>query len=153
MSELVWQCQSFDELSGAQVYEILRLRTEVFIVEQNCVFQDPDGSDPQALHLGAWQAGRLMAYARLFGPGVKAAAPSFGRVITAPQARGMKLGHELVRQALAVCAREWPGQGVTIFAQSHLQRYYGHHGFVAVGAEFIEDDIAHQEMRLTGAKA
>ena len=74
MSELIWNCQAFASLSGAQVYEILRLRSEVFVVEQQCIFQDPDGADDTAWHLGAWQAGGLMAYARLLGPGIKAAA-------------------------------------------------------------------------------
>ncbi|MBB5203696.1 ElaA protein [Inhella inkyongensis] len=146
MSELIWDCQAFASLSGAQVYEILRLRSEVFVVEQQCIFQDPDGADDRAWHLGAWQAGGLMAYARLLGPGIKAARPSFGRVITAPAARGQGLGHELVRRALSECERHWPGQGVTIFAQAHLQNYYGAHGFVPVGAPFMEDDILHMEM-------
>lgn len=147
MSALIWQCQPFEELTAAQVYEMLRLRSEVFVVEQRCLFQDIDGTDAQAWHLGAWQAGRLMAYARLFGRGIKAAQPSFGRVITAPAARGQGLGHELARQAVAACERLWPGQGITIFAQSHLQAYYGAHGFEPVGPEFMEDDILHQEMQ------
>ncbi len=147
MSELTWACRPFAELSGAELYEILRLRCEVFVVEQRCLYLDVDGADPQALHLMAWQAGRLQAYARLFAPGLKTADVCFGRVLTAPAARGTGLGHELVRRLLAECERHWPGQGITIFAQSHLQRYYGAHGFEPVGAEFMEDDIPHQEMQ------
>jgi ElaA protein len=146
MTTLTWACQPFDALSPAHLYAVLRLRSEVFVMEQQCIFLDADGLDADALHLGAWQQGQLMAYARLLPPGVKAAGPVISRVITAPAARGTGLGHQLNQQALAHIARTWPGQGVTLFAQAHLQPFYARAGFVGVGAEFIEDGIPHREM-------
>ena len=146
-----WQCSDFDALTPRQLYELLRLRAEVFIVEQACVFQDIDGLDPGAHHLLAWEGEQLRACARLLAPGVKAPAPVISRVITAPAARGTGLGHELAAQAVAHCERLWPGQGITLFAQAHLQGYYGRAGFVGVGEEFIEDGIPHREMHRKAA--
>ena len=117
-TSLDWQCQPFAQLKPAQLYSILRLRAEVFVIEQQCIYLDPDGLDAQALHLGAWSDGQLMAYARLLPPGARAPEPVIGRVITAPAARGTGLGHQLncqprlVGQATAAQARRatesWP---------------------------------------------
>lgn len=148
---MTWHCLSFAELSTHQLYELLRLRSDVFVVEQACVFPDVDGLDFAAQHLMAWEGEQLLAYARLLAPGVKAAAPVISRVVIAPAARGHGLGHELAAQAIAHCERLWPGQGITLFAQSHLQRYYGRAGFVGVGDEFIEDGIPHREMHRKAA--
>jgi ElaA protein len=146
-----WLCLPFAQLAPLQLYELLRLRAEVFVVEQACVFQDIDGLDIDAQHLMAWDGGRLLAYARLLAPGVKAAPPVISRVITAPAARGTGLGHALAEHAVAHCQRLWPGQGITLFAQAHLQAYYGRAGFVGVGDEFIEDGIPHREMHRKAA--
>jgi ElaA protein len=140
-----WQCLGFEELSRQQLYALLRLRSQVFVVEQACVFEEPDGLDEAAWHLLA-EDGALLGYARLLAPGVKAQAPAISRVVTAPGARGSGLGRELLARAVAQCEHRWPGQGITLFAQSHLQRYYGRAGFVGVGAEFMEDGIPHLEM-------
>lgn len=142
-----WLCLPFDHLLPRQLYAILRLRSEVFVVEQACAFQDIDGLDVEAQHLTAWDAGQhLLAYARLLGPGVKAAQPVISRVITAPVVRGSGLGHELAGQAVAHCQRLWPAQGITLFAQAHLQAYYARAGFAGVGEVFDEDGIPHREM-------
>jgi ElaA protein len=151
MTPVDWACEAFDDLTPTRLYAILQLRAQVFVIEQQCIYLDPDGLDQQALHLGAWQDERLIAYARLLAPGVKAPAPVISRVITAPEARATGLGHQLNQQAVAhVCAR-WPSLGITLFAQAHLQAFYARAGFIGVGEEFIEDGIPHREMhRPTG---
>jgi ElaA protein len=150
---LSWSCKSFEQLAVAELYACLRLRAEVFVIEQQCLFPDLDGLDQQALHLMAWDGRvvgqmQLAAYARLLPPGLKATAPVISRVVNAPKFRGQGIGHELNRQALQHCERLWPGQGITLFAQAHLQHFYARAGFAPVGEPFDEDGILHQEMRI-----
>ena len=149
---MVWRFQAFDALTVAELYAVLRLRSEVFVVEQNCVFLDMDNSDAQAMHLmghtgemGEAQ-GELLAYARCFGPGVKYAEASIGRVITAPQARAGGLGHVLMREAVRALQAHWGPQPIRIGAQARLQAFYEQHGFVREGEPYIEDGIPHIEM-------
>ncbi len=141
-----WHCEDFDALGVQRLYALLRLRAEVFVVEQRCFYVDADGLDPQCLHLSGWQAGVPLTYARLVPPGLKAVAPCIGRVLTAPAARACGLGHELVSRSLAACATHWPGQGITLYAQAHLRNFYERHGFAAVGDVFDEDGIPHLRM-------
>lgn len=149
---MVWRFQAFDALTVAELYAVLRLRSEVFVVEQNCVFLDMDNSDAQAMHLmgQAGNAGEtqceLVAYARCFGPGVKYVEASIGRVITAPQARAGGLGHVLVREAVRAVQAHWGPQPIRIGAQARLQAFYEQHGFVRDGEPYIEDGIPHIEM-------
>jgi ElaA protein len=142
-----WRCVSFGALSVADLYAVLQLRSAVFVVEQACVFQDMDGLDPVCHHLlGQGADGTLLAYARLV-PGAHAfAQASVGRVVTAPAARGLELGHALVARACAELAALWGPQPIRIGAQAHLQAFYARHGFVAEGPGYIEDGIAHVEM-------
>jgi len=143
-----WTCVPFGELQPQQLYDALALRSEVFVVEQNCVFHDMDGIDPHGWHLlGVDDAGRLAAYARLLPPGVKAPEVVIGRVITAPFARGGGLGHTLMREAGEQCQRLWPGLPVTLHAQARLERFYQGHGYATVSEPYIEDGIPHIEMR------
>ncbi|NCT81597.1 MAG: GNAT family N-acetyltransferase [Comamonadaceae bacterium] len=143
-----WACVPFDGLGVGQLYDLLALRSAVFVVEQHCVFLDIDGLDRQTWHLlGCDDDGRLQAYARLIPPGVKAADALIGRVVTAPAARGGGTGRALMTEALARCAQLWPGHAITLHAQAHLERFYAGFGFVPVGAPYMEDGIAHQEMR------
>jgi ElaA protein len=143
-----WTCLRFDELSARQLHDVLALRSEVFVIEQNCVFLDIDGLDPLTLHLlGAGDDGALQAYARLIPPGVKAPDALIGRVVTAPAARGGGTGRVLMAEAVAQCERLWPGHAITLHAQAHLARFYGSFGFAAVGDQYIEDGIPHIEMR------
>lgn len=145
-----WICKPHAELSTAELYAILRLRSEVFVVEQNCVFLDMDGKDLQGQteHLMAWRDGALLAYCRLLEPALNNGHAVIGRVITAQAARGTGLGHELMRRAKAETQRIWPGQPVYLGAQARLRGYYGGHGFVPVTEEYIEDGIAHVGMLL-----
>ncbi|MSR12735.1 MAG: GNAT family N-acetyltransferase [Gammaproteobacteria bacterium] len=146
MTAIKWTCQAFEQLQPAQLYSILRLRTEVFVIEQDCVYQDMDNFDSQALHLCGSQDSILTCYARLFAPGVKYPGASIGRVVTAPQARGTGLGRELMWQALEQCHRAWPGAAITISAQHHLERFYNSVDFKTVSAPYLEDGIPHVEM-------
>jgi ElaA protein len=146
MSGLQWRCLTFEQLSTQDLYAVLQLRSEVFVVEQNCVFQDMDGSDAQALHLLGEQGGALVAYARCFGPGIKYSEASIGRVITRGSLRGTGAGHVLMREALRVCHSHWPSAPVRIGAQARLQDFYREHGFEPASGLYLEDGIDHIEM-------
>lgn len=141
-----WKLSTFDALSGAELYELLQLRAEVFVVEQHCVFQDLDGFDAQALHLMGTSAGQLLAYARCLPAGSKFAEVSIGRVVTRRGVRGSGLGHALLRQALSSVRTLWGVQAIRIGAQAQLKEFYAGHGFVDVGKPYIEDGIDHLEM-------
>lgn len=143
---LHWQACPFDALGPGQLHDILQLRSAVFVVEQRCLFQDIDGLDPRAWHLGAWRDGRLLASARCFAAGVSFAEASIGRVVTAPQARGGGLGHALVRRAIALVEAQFGPQPIRIGAQAHLAGFYAAHGFVDIGRPYVEDGIDHLEM-------
>lgn len=147
-----WKLATFDSLTVPELYALLRLRTEVFVVEQHCVFQDMDGADDQAVHLLGTQrttgqeGDPLVAYARLFPAGVKFAEASIGRVVTSSAVRGQGLGHTLIDRALSSVHTLWGPQPVRIGAQTRLQAYYSQHGFVDMGLPYVEDGIDHLEM-------
>jgi ElaA protein len=143
---LAWKLSTLDALNVPELYAMLQLRSEVFVVEQNCVFQDMDGADDQAMHLLGTQSGELVAYARLFPAGIKSAEASIGRVVTRMNARGTGLGHVLIQQAIAAVHAQWGKQPIRIGAQTRLKAYYMQHGFVDVGVPYIEDGIDHLEM-------
>ncbi len=129
-----------------ELYAITTLRERVFVVEQNCVYLDADGIDPQCRHLWAEDPMRVIhAYCRLVPAGVKYAEASIGRVITAPEARGSGLGKELMRRALAALGNV----PVKIGAQAHLEKFYGELGFVRTSEPYDEDGIPHLEMLRT----
>jgi len=135
------------DLDPLTLYRILALRSEVFVVEQDCVYLDPDGLDRGSWHLlGRDDAGRLAAYVRVVDPGLKFEEPSIGRVVAAPEVRGTGIGRMLMAEALRRCEVEWPGRAIRIGAQAHLERFYGSLGFVTVGAPYDEDGIPHVEM-------
>ncbi len=141
-----WNCYHFDELSTRQLYQIIGLRIEVFALEQNCVYQDLDNLDQQAWHLGCWQDGMLVAYLRLLGPGVKYVEPAIGRVITKASHRGLGLGRELMDVGIVATEKRFPGAGIRLSAQKHLEEFYSSLGFIAVGDIYFEDQIPHIEM-------
>jgi len=145
---LIWRFAHFDQLTPRQVHDLYRLRVEVFVLEQNCPFQDVDGADPSCWHLlGARSEGAdLLAYCRLVPAGVKFAEPSIGRVITALSERRTGLGKVLMREAVARAEALWPGQAIRIGAQAHLERFYNEFGFEKASEPYMEDGIAHIEM-------
>jgi ElaA protein len=132
------------------LFAYLRLRSDVFVVEQGCVYPDMDDHDLAAWHLtGTDGSGRLLAVGRLLPPGEKYAEPSLGRVIVTRAARGTGAGHLLVDEALRKAAAEYPGYGHRIQAQAYLERFYGSHGFEPEGEVYLEDGIPHIDMTLT----
>jgi ElaA protein len=144
-----WVCKHHSDLGKEQLYAILQLRAEVFVVEQKCVYQDIDGQDLEGdtCHLMAWDGDRLVAYLRLLDPELQGGDVVIGRVIIAPLARGTGLGHELMAQALKQAEKYWPDMPIYLSAQAHLQGYYGRYGFEVAGEEFVEDGIPHIGMR------
>ena len=143
---LTWTAGSFRELDIDALYDILALRCKVFIVEQG-PYQDPDGLDQHSWHLqGRDGQGALLAYLRVVEPGLKFDEPSIGRVVVDGSLRGSGAGDELVRRGVEHCVSTWPGRGIRISAQAHLQRFYGRQGFITVGDEYLEDEIPHVEM-------
>ncbi len=144
--QLVWRCLPFDSLPPRTLYELLRLRTQVFVIEQQCLFQDMDGADPDCQHLLGERDGRLLAYARLVPAGLKYTEASIGRVVNDPTTRGTGMGHALMREAVAQLQALWGRQPIRIGAQAHLQGFYRQHGFEPAGPIYIEDGIDHIEM-------
>jgi ElaA protein len=142
-----WHWSRFDTLGVDNLYDLLTLRSRVFVVEQHCVFLDMDGADQRSWHLlGRDSAGKLQAYLRMVDAGVKYPELSMGRVITSLDSRATGLGRRLVAEAMRWLHAEQPGQAVRISAQAHLQRFYAGFGFQPVGEPYMEDDIPHVEM-------
>lgn len=141
-----WTWCRFAELGVDNLYDLLALRCQAFIVEQ-VPYLDPDGLDRSAWHLlGRDGQGVLLAYLRVVDPGAKYAEPSIGRVVVAAAARGQALGRRLMAEGLARTSQVWPGRAIRIGAQAHLARFYGSLGFVPVAEPYDEDGIPHLEM-------
>jgi ElaA protein len=146
-----WRCLPFAALSADTLYRLLRLRSEVFVVEQACVFQDMDGLDAACMHLlgevvAADGSVNLQASTRLVPAGVGFEEASIGRVVTAPSARGGGIGHTLMAESVRQLIALWGPQPIRIGAQAHLERFYHRHGFVSDNKPYIEDGIPHIEM-------
>jgi ElaA protein len=142
-----WKWYAWTELSPDVLYAFLRLRSGIFVVEQNCVFPDMDGRDPACDHLCGWGAtGELIAYLRLVPPGVRTPEVSLGRVVVDPSARGRGIGRAVMQQGLERCAARYPGMPVKVSAQQHLEKMYARLGFRTVGTPYLEDGIAHVDM-------
>lgn len=142
-----FKIKPFKTLSLVELYQILQLRSEVFVVEQNCVYQDIDGKDEKALHVLGMYEGVLVAYARLFQPGDYFEQASIGRVIVNPAYRDKKWGHDLMTAAIQSIAEHYGETNITISAQLYLKRFYESHGFVQTSDMYLEDDIPHIEMK------
>ena len=151
-SEIVWTCSRFDELSTEDLYRVLQLRAEIFIVEQDCAYQDVDGYDHEALHVMGQLSGtdetQLVSYSRLLPPGAKYEGASIGRVITKKSVRGEGVGKVLMLNSLACCKEHWPGKVITILAQAYLQKFYIELGFETKSEPYEEDGIPHIRMQL-----
>ena len=152
-TRLVWQLKSFDDLSNEELYGLLALRSEVFVVEQACAYPDLDGKDQQSLHLMAWRDDALLAYARLLPPGLSYDTASIGRIVTCRAARSTGLGRLLLRRALTAVAEVFGQGAITISAQAHLEKFYGEFGFGRQGAPYLEDGIPHIKMISLGLPA
>jgi len=145
---VTWTWLPFDRLTTRQLYDVLRLRQRVFVVEQNCPFLEADGVDLKCWHgLGTDDAGTLLATARIVPPGLKTPEPAIGRVVTAPEARRTGLGRELMQEAIAQTRRLYPGQPIYLGGQRYLERFYRSLGFEPFGEPYEEDGIPHLHMR------
>lgn len=145
--ELQLKIKRFNELSAEDIYQILRLRSEVFVVEQNCVYQDIDNKDQKALHLIGVYDEKTVAYSRLFKPGDYFENASIGRVVIDQQFRDKKWGHILMQTAIEGIESHFGETKITISAQEYLQQFYETNGFVKRGESYLEDGIPHIEMR------
>ncbi len=141
-----WLWSRMPELGVDNLYDALALRCKVFILEQG-PYLDPDGIDRDSWHLlGRDPAGTLQAYLRVVDPGVKYDEPSIGRVITSAETRRTGLGRQLMHEGVARCVAAWPGRGIRISAQAHLEAFYNSFGFVRAGEVYLEDGIPHLQM-------
>jgi len=145
---IYWKIKTFEELSTPELYQILRLRSEVFVVEQNCVYQDIDNKDQKALHLFGEFEGEIIAYSRLFQPGDYFEFSSIGRVIVAEKHRDKNYGHELINLSILAIKNQFNEDSITISAQLYLKKFYETHGFIATSETYLEDDIPHIEMKI-----
>ena len=139
-------CKPFDSLTVKELYAILKLRSEIFVVEQNCVFLDTDGKDFSCQHLMLYQNKELMAYARIVPAGLSFTEPSIGRIVSSHAARGKGFGRQLVSLAISNCLRLHGNKPIKIGAQLYLKSFYESFGFVMQGEEYLEDDILHIDM-------
>lgn len=145
-----WQAKAFTELTLNQLYDALKLRIDIFVVEQTCFYPDLDGDKdqldrhPQTIHLLGYQGEQLVAYLRILAKGQNYPDNiSIGRVVIAIDARGGGLGHELMTEALSLCQHHFPNENIKISAQQHLKAYYQQHGFTQVSQMYLEDGIPH----------
>ena len=146
MSTPDWICSSFEELDRELLYAMLNLRAEVFVVEQECAYQDLDGHDEDALHLCGLFGGELACYARINPPGSKTGHTAISRVLVRKKRRDGGLGRMLMNEALAHCEWLWPDVAVSLSAQRHLVGFYASLGFRAVSAPYDEEGIPHVDM-------
>lgn len=153
ISNINWQVRRFNEFTLEQLYEALKLRIDVFVVEQTCYYPDLDSESnqldrhPETLHLLGYQDDKLVAYLRILAKGQSYDHYiSIGRVAIAKQARGKGAGHELMAEALKLCRQHFPGQSIKISAQEYLLSFYQHQGFEQVSAMYLEDNIPHVAM-------
>jgi ElaA protein len=144
--KLDWRFKTFEELSTTELYEILQLRNEVFVVEQRCCFLDLDGKDQKSHHLSGYRDDKLMAFSRIVPPGVSYEFASIGRIAVSGQGRGMGYGIELLKESITMVEKLYGKTIIRIGAQLYLKRFYGSFGFVQSSDVYLEDDIEHIEM-------
>ncbi|WP_166959871.1 GNAT family N-acetyltransferase [Yeosuana marina] len=140
------QIKSFSELSTQELYDLLQLRSEVFVVEQDCVYQDVDGKDQKALHVLGTKDHKLVAYTRLFKPGDYFEEASIGRVVVAKNQRQFKYGYDIMKASIEAINTNYNETTIKISAQFYLKTFYNNLGFIEVGNTYLEDDIPHIAM-------
>ena len=144
-----WLCKKFDDLTPHELYAILQLRNEVFVVEQNCVFQDADNKDQSSFHLMGWMDDKLVAYTRLVPPGIAYKEPSIGRVVTSPSLRKTGIGRELMERSIEQIIELFGTNPIKLGAQLYLKNFYESLGFIQSSDIYLEDGIEHIEMILS----
>ena len=148
MSTLQWSLVSFNNLSPVQLYAILKLRSEVFVVEQECIFLDMDDKDPHCYHLMGWKDDELVATTRLVPPGISYSEASIGRVATSLSVRRTGIGRELMERSIALATELFKTNIIVIGAQLYLEKFYNSLGFHKSSEIYLEDGIEHIEMTL-----
>jgi len=143
---LQFQVKLFSELSTNELYQLLQLRSEVFVVEQNCVYQDLDGKDDKALHVLGFHKNNIVAYSRIFDAGDYFKVASIGRVVVSPKLRGHQLGYDLMKSSIQAVKNQFKTETIKISAQVYLKSFYNNLGFVETSASYLEDGIPHVEM-------
>ncbi len=143
-----WYAKAFVDLSPAELYKILQLRSKVFVVEQNCVFLDADNKDEGCIHFMGFVNDALAAYTRLVPPGYIYDEMSIGRVVTSPKHRGTGLGRELMQRSIDLCKQFFGDGPIKIGAQCYLLKFYLSLGFTVIGETYLEDGIEHVHMIL-----
>ena len=141
-----WTIKAFDALSAKELYQILQLRINVFMLEQNCLYPECDDKDFHGKHLFAYQDNKVIAYARLLPPGISYSESSIGRVIVHPEYRKLQLGYTLMEKAKDCLLEDFPSHHIRISAQAHLSSFYNNLGFQIESDIYLEDDIPHVEM-------
>jgi len=136
----------FSELNTIELYEILQLRSEVFVVEQDCVYQDIDFKDQKALHVIGYKSNKIVAYTRIFKPGDYFDNASIGRVLVVASERKNGFGHELMKASVVVVKKHFEATKITVSAQKYLKKFYESHLFIQTGREYLEDGIPHIRM-------
>ncbi|MCI2229454.1 GNAT family N-acetyltransferase [Polaribacter sp. MSW13] len=138
--------KSFSELNLSELYEILQLRSEVFVVEQDCVYQDIDFKDQKSLHVFGFKNDKIVAYTRIFKPGDYFDNASIGRVVVAATERKYGYGHDLIKASIKAIKNHFKVDEITISAQKYLKKFYKSHNFIQIGEEYLEDGIPHIKM-------
>ncbi|MCL7762058.1 GNAT family N-acetyltransferase [Polaribacter sp. Z014] len=141
-----FKIKSFSELNTTELYSILQLRSEVFVVEQDCVYQDVDFKDQKALHVFGLKDHKIVAYTRIFKPGDYFKNASIGRVVVAASERKYGFGHDLLKASIKAIKDDFKVDKITISAQKYLKKFYETHQFIQVGEEYLEDGIPHIRM-------
>ena len=142
-----WKLKKFAELTLLELHDILKLRTDIFVVEQNCPYPEIDGKDPKSFHLIYKESSLIIAYARILPPRISYVEASIGRVVVAKSHRGIGLGYKLLEQAVNATLAQF-NQPIKIGAQAHLEKYYASAGFVKISDIYLEDGIPHIDMLL-----
>lgn len=137
---------TFEELKLQELYDILQLRSEIFVVEQDCVYQDIDGKDQKALHVLGFEAKKLVAYARIFPPGIYFSEASIGRVIVKDGFRKKQYGHKILKASIKAIKERFETSTIKLSAQTYLTNFYESHGFTQIGEGYLEDGIPHTAM-------
>jgi ElaA protein len=140
---MIWTLKQFDELTAKELYLILQLRNEVFIVEQNCPYQDLDNKDLYAFHLMGMKEDKLLAYSRLLAPGISYSESSIGRVVSSPAARKSGMGKKLMKESIVQIKNLFQTDTIRIGAQLYLKNFYDSFGFIQEGDIYLEDNIPH----------
>lgn len=135
--------KDFSNLGRQELYELLQMRSEIFVVEQDCVYQDIDGKDQEALHVLGYENSRLVAYTRCFPPGLYFKEAAIGRVLVRESARGKSFGHQILKASIRAIEDHFESSEIKISAQVYLTDFYEAHGFRQIGEGYLEDGIPH----------